>query len=173
MRQLTIILLSVVIVLTACAGSQPVPFSILTQGGLFRSGSFEGANQPDLWVIESSTDIEPALQSAAGNPPNLASPEHSRADLQQVDYTEYIAVLIVAGKSSETTSANITGVQRNGNRVTIDLDISVSQAGPAFVRDPYYILALPRTAVSGQAVQFDLVSGRFNSTVASKTIAVP
>lgn len=172
MRRL-MILLSVMIVLTACAASEPVPFSILIQGGLFRVGGFEGTNQPDLWVIESSTNIDPTLQSAAGNSSVLASPEKLRADLQQVDYTKYIAVLILTGQSSSTTSSKITQVQRNGSRVTINLDISVSDTGTAFVSDPYYILTLSRAAVSGQAVQFDLVSGRFNSTVASKIVAVP
>lgn len=132
-----------------------LPFETILQGDGFYTGQGYGREEPNLLIISIPKEVDvPGLDIQF--PPELA------AQLRDLDYDHFFAVLILQGQQGSTGhSVTVQQVRRKGNQVIIKAKF-VEPAPRALVgwliTSPFHLIAIPKQGTWGQPIRFVLMT---------------
>jgi hypothetical protein len=130
-------------------------------------------HQSSIIIIASTQEVDAALRQAGGNPPELTARLHPIDKVRQLDFTRYVAILVLQGKQPTSGySVTVEQITRQTEQVKVQAKfIQPNGAASEVGTDPYHLVAIPKEDLSGKLLRFELVDDM--KVVAETAHAIP
>jgi hypothetical protein len=165
---LGLLILFALVVYIFFGSGQKIPFVSLAQGITLREYDFQ-TKRPALWIVTSQQDVEQLIPDLGKHvQPDIAPAVQT---LQQLDYNQFFAIIVLQGQSGVDKPITIHRVIRTGDLVKIHAEFIVPQGigSLGVITDPYHIIAISKDDTWKREIIFQLVEDRLFGSVRAET----